>query len=627
MRIICLYILLIVAIGTNAQSNFIQKADTSFAHQEYLDAMNYYLKALKNDPKDKHSSYRIAECLRVMNKYGEAAEWYEKAMENGYTGNDLWKNYGDVLVLQGNYQGALTAYQQYSNAFPDDKRIKLKIESCKYALENKDKPYSFKISNESKINSVFSDYGVARVGNRIIFASTRFEETNDTRFDQNTGQGFSDFYEAVFNTKDSIYENVKKSKGAINTKFNDGTFTYHEASKTGYFMQCNGESGKKENCRIYYSSYDPVGNIWSDSKVFEHTKDAYVGHPAISQDGNTLYFVSNMPGGFGGKDIWMIRKENGSWGQPVNAGPSVNTIEDEMFPSFSGDSMLYFSSNGLKGFGGLDIFGVRLINGKISGTPENMNLPINSSADDFSIFFTSVNTGSFCSNRKGGKGDDDIYSFKLAPLELVAIGNIVENLKMKPMSGVKVTMKGTDGTEHVAITDNKGEYQFRDLKPNVTYTVSVQKKGYFGDAKTLATGNVKFSKEYSKKTGYDLDFGMLKLTKEEVEIPNIYYEFNKWELNEYSKRSLDQLSVMLKETPNVKVVLNSHTDEKGSDEYNLKLSERRAKSVVDYLVSTGISSERLEAKGWGESAPLIRNAQTDEDHAKNRRTTFKVTEK
>ncbi len=611
----------------SAQSGLMQKADTAYARQEYLDAMNYYLKVLKNEPKQKHAIFRIAECFRAMNKYGEAAEWYEKAMDAGYQGKDLWKNYADMLVLQGNYQGAMTAYQQYSELHPDDKHVRLKIDACKYSLENRDKVFSYKITNESAINSTYSDYGAARLDNKIIFASTRVEETENSRFDQNTGQGFSDFYEATFNSKDSIYEQVRKSKGAINTKFNDGTFSYHSPSQTGYYMQCNGESGKKEDCRIYFSKYNSKTNSWSASEVFDYMNGAYVGHPSITDDGNTLYFVSTMPGGFGGKDIWFVKKENSTWSKPVNAGPSVNTIADEMFPCVSGDTMLYFSSDGLKGFGGLDLFGIRMINGKFSGTPENLNLPINSSADDFSIFFTSFNSGTFCSNRPGGKGDDDIYSFRLSPLKLSAKGNIVENLKLKPMSGVKVTMKGSDGTEHVSTTDSKGGYEFNDLKPNVTYTVSVQKKGYFGDAKTLATGNVKYAKEYSKKTGYDLDFGMLKLTKEEVEIPNIYYEFNKAELNEYSRKSLDQLSVMLKETPDVKVVLNAHTDEKGSDDYNLKLSERRAMAVVNYLISTGISSERLDAKGYGESLPLVKNAQTEEEHSKNRRTTFKVTQK
>lgn len=605
-----------------------QKADTAFANKEYLDALAAYQKVFKANEREKKAAYMTAECYRIMNKYRESAIWYEKAMEAGYSEKELWKNYAEVLVLNGSYEGALSAYKQYDKASPEDKHIKLKIEACKYAIENKDKPFSFKVVNESKINSEVSDYGVGRFGNKLIFASTRIEQDENARFDQYTGQGFSDFYEASFNSKDSVYENAKKLKGSVNTKYNDGTFTFHEATRTGYFMQCNGESGKKENCNIFIAAYEPRNNSWSDAKLFDYSnKDYSVGHPAISNDGKTLFFVSNMPGGFGGKDIWVIRKENEKWGTPVNAGPVINTIEDEMFPNVSGDTALYFSSNGLKGFGGLDIFLIRLVNGKLSGSAENLNLPINSSADDFSCFFTSPNTGTFCSNRPGGKGDDDIYSFKLAPLKLVAIGNIVESMKMKPMAGLKVTMKGTDGSTLTTTTDKDGNYTFENLKPNVTYTVSVQKKGYFGDAKTLATGNVKFSKEYSKKTGYDLDFGMLKLTKEEVEIPNIYYEFNKWELNEYSKKSLDQLSVMLKETPNVKVILNSHTDEKGSDEYNMKLSERRAKSVVDYLVSTGIAADRLEAKGYGETQPLVKNATTDEEHSKNRRTTFKVKEK
>lgn len=625
MKVRLLIFFSILSISLSAQ-NLMQKADTAFAQQEYLDALNYYLKINKADEKNKRAAFMIGECFRIMNKYSAAVQWYETAMQNGYSEKEIWKKYGDVLVMTGSYDGALTAYQTYSKAVPSDEKIKLKIEACKYALANKDKAFTYKVTNESKLNSDASEYGICRIGNKIIFASTRPDENASNSFDQYTGQLFSDFFEATFNEKDSTYENVKKLKGEVNTKHNDGTSAYHAFSKTGYFSRSDGS--KKENFNIYTAKYNEKDNSWNDVKPFEYYNKEYsVGHPAVTADGNTMFFVSSLPGGMGGKDIWMVRRSAGIWGAPVNAGPSINTIEDEMFPSVSGDSILYFSSNGLKGFGGLDIFSVPLINSAISGSPQNLNLPINSSADDFSIVFTSVNTGSFCSNRAGGKGDDDIWSFKLAPLELIAIGNIVESMKLKPMAGVKVVMKGSDGTEFTATTDSKGTYSFADLKPNITYTVSVTKKGYFGDAKTLATGNVKFSKEYSKNTGYDLDFGLLKLTKEEVEIPNIYYEFNSAKLNEYSKKSLDQLSVMLKETPNVKVSLNAHTDEQGSDDYNLKLSERRAQSVVDYLISTGIDSNRLIAKGFGESQPLIKDAKTDEEHSKNRRTTFKVTEK
>jgi len=259
--------------------------------------------------------------------------------------------------------------------------------------------------------------------------------------------------------------------------------------------------------------------------------------------------------------------------------------------------------------------------------PVNLHKPINSSADDFSIIFKNEHSGLFCSNREGGVGDDDIYSFKLAPLILSALGTILDSKNEKPVSGVTVTMTGNDGSILTTQTDSKGNYLFIDLKPNVKYTVGIAKKGYFGDSKTLATGNEKYSKEYSKKSGYDLDFGIIKLTREEIEIPNIYYEFNKWELNSECKKELDKLINILKETPDVSVVINSHTDEKGSDEYNLTLSQKRAQTVVEYVVAGGIETKRLSAKGYGESQPLKKNAQTDEEHSKNRRTTFKITSK
>lgn len=630
MKLVLIVVFLLLSNLVSAQMSVLEKADSCLRFGDNYDALEYYKKALKKEEyKNQYPRiyFSMGLCYKTENKYVEAMQWFEKSEREGYKDKELYFNLGEMKMDLGDYTSALNYFETYGESGGNPKLADNRYKSCQFALKHINERPLFEVSNEKQLNTTFSDYGICIVGDNLFFASTRMED-NGQRYDTYTGQGFSDLYAAGLDKKNNQYTKPEKLKGDVNTKFNEGTIAYDNQHKQLYYMQCNGTSGKKDICTIIQAAKNEKSNKWEVVKTVEVNSHGYsVGHPAISSDGSIMYFVSDMPGGKGGKDIWLMKKQtDGSWGDIRNVS-EVNSEGDEMFPYDSGDSVLYFSSNGLIGFGGLDIYKAGIRKNGMLGTPQNLLIPFNSPGDDFSIILTSKESGHICSNRIGGVGDDDIYSFKLIPVVLSVSGNVRDKQSQKNLSGVMVTLKGSDGSVETVETDNKGNYVFTTLKPNVDYTIQLSKDGYFGDSRPLKTGNEKFSKEYSKANGNDYDFSLLKITKQEIEIPNIYYDFDSAVLREESKKELDKLANIMKETPNVSIVINSHTDEQGTDEYNLKLSDRRANAVVDYLISKGITAQRLSAKGYGESMPIKKNAQTDTEHQTNRRTTFKVTKK
>ncbi|MCC7050963.1 MAG: OmpA family protein, partial [Bacteroidia bacterium] len=602
--------------------------DSCLREGDNLNAIKIYKKILKKNEAANvppRIYYQIGIAHQQGNRYAEALEYFDKAIKVNFINPEVYFNYGLMKIGLGKYSDAISAFEMYKESDGENivKADKL-IASCKFAIKMSKEIQTHEIHNEKELNSESSDYGLGMAKNKLLFSSTRIEK-NDAKLDNYTGQGFSDFYESE--NKNGHWSKPVKITGDINTKFNEGSIVFNN-SMQAYYMQCNGEKGKKDLCNILKAEYDSKQNKWINPVPLKINSQGYsIGHPALSTDAKTLYFVSDMPGGAGGKDIWKSLFKNGEWTTPINI-TEINTDGNEMFPYVLEDSLLYFSSDGLIGMGGLDLFKIKLNENEPVGKPINMGIPFNSNADDFSIVFTSSETGLFCSNREGGVGDDDIYSFSLLPVVLSVSGNITDKATLKNISGVLITVKGNDGSVLTAESDSKGHYKIEGLQPNISYTISLSKDGYFGDAKELKTGNEKYSKEFSKNNGNDYDFSLVKINvKQEVEIPNIYYDFNSAILRDESKTELKKLVVMLTETPTVSVTINSHTDEQGADDYNLKLSEKRAQAVVDYLISEGINANRLTAKGFGESQPLIKNAQTDEEHQKNRRTTFKVTKK
>jgi len=627
MKKVTLLIIGIALINNLTAQTPLQKADSVFnKNKDYYNSISLYNKALKKATSDetKYIYFQIGECYRNGNQYTQAQTWYQKAINAGCSITVLNLRMGEMLLLSGDYSGAKTYFEKFLAEAPTDIIAKKRLEACNLGLKGQNEKPLFEINVQKDLSSLAGDYGPAYFkNNKIIFSSTRMEGTN--KYDPATAQGFSDLYESTYDLQKSQWSKPSKLNGTINTGFNEGTFTFDPTSNYCYYSQCNGASGKLLQCNIMYAHYNETLNTWESSTLFDFNSQTFrIQHAALSADGKSIYFSSDMPGGYGGADIYVIKKVGETWSKPENLGDVINTIGNEGFPFFSGDTLFIFSSDGQTGFGGLDIFMSNYKNGKFS-LPLNIMPPINSSSDDFGLVFkNSKNEGLFSSNRPGGIGDDDIYTYNLIPVILVASGNIKDKATLKNLENAVAVFKGSDGSIDSVYTDSKGNYEFDKIKPNVKYIIKAGKKGYFNDSKILTIGDELYSKTFNKSTGYDIDFLLLKMTREEIKIDNIYYDYDKWDLREESKKELDKIIHLLIETPDVNIQISSHTDERGAKNYNIDLSQLRAQSVVNYFISNGISPSRLVAKGYGFSNPVYKNAKTEEQHQMNRRTTFKI---
>lgn len=612
----------IITTGAFAQTN-LEMGNDAYNAKEYTEALDYYQKVLKKPYKGvdvPDLKFKVAECLRYTGKYEEAIAAYDDAKAAGYSNPNYLFHQGTIYLKQGNYESAKKKFEAFLEAVPGDKDATRFLNNAKFATSTtEDKSlYTFKI--ESALNSPYNDYAPFMVKDKLIFTSSRLEEKGQEVYTYD-GQGFSSLYTSTY-VKDSKSWSTPAKATALATEFNDGVLTYCDKTKTAYYTRCNDNKSKTVQCGIVESTYDESAGTWSAPKpiALALAQKGDMEQPAISADGEVLYFVSRMEGGQGGTDIWMMRKSGSQWGEPQNLGNNVNTEFDEMFP-VENNGMLYFSSEGLTGYGALDLFSTTNSNGTWS-KPTNLRAQFNSSADDFFITFAKDGSGYFTSNRKGGSGGDDIYSFFVTPVTLTVKGRITDQDGGAGIAGAMVYLTTADGIDST-LTDANGEYTFT-LDKDKDYKINVSNPGYFGDSRKLTTQGEKFSKEFSKATGYNYDFAIKKIPKTEIKIDNIYYDYDSYTLREESKPSLDILVKLLEDTPGALVQINSHTDERGKQPYNQKLSEDRAKSVVDYLVSKGISQGRLSWKGFGFAQPVIKGAKTEEEHQQNRRTAFQV---
>ncbi|HPC26963.1 MAG TPA: OmpA family protein, partial [Paludibacteraceae bacterium] len=366
--------------------------------------------------------------------------------------------------------------------------------------------------------------------------------------------------------------------------------------KTMYFSRAQQSQEKDMGAEIYYSKR--AGGSWSTPQRITIFKDSSisVAHPAIAPDGETLYFVSDHPSGFGGKDIYRAVLESGECKYVENLGPSINTPGDEMFPTIRIDGTLYFSSNGHPGFGGLDIF--KAVQNKDGMWQiKNMGMPVNSSSDDFGITFEgNAERGYFSSNRNENRGYDAIWSFELPEIIYLLEGKVVDE-NVQPVPDAKIRIVSNTGVNAYTQTKKDGSYRFK-LEKDAEYVMLASARGYLNQQNKLSTMGVQESKTYH------VDFKLYPINKP-IKIENIFYEFGKWDLTPASEKALQELVQVLKDNPNITIELSSHTDYVGDNQFNKILSEKRAQSVVDYLIKHGIEKERLTAVGYGEEQPVV----------------------
>ncbi len=646
-------ILVCMSLPTIAQKNYLRDADIAFRNNQYFNAIELYKQAYGKSKKAEQKAkilYRTAVSYQHINDLKGAETYYSKAIAAKYPDADAVLKLAECLKQQGKYPEAITEYNNYKKLNPSDPKADIGIKSCELSQKWKDNPVRYKVENMALINSKESDFSPAfsdqKKYSTLVFTSTR-EGATGLHVDVTTGQNHSDLYETKLD-KNGKWSQPAPLVATIDGPFNEGATSISKKADLIFITRCPESKGKKLGCQIFMAKKQ--GSGWAEPTELPFNIDSIAfGHPAISADGKTLFFVTKMAGGYGGKDIWKssFDQKANAWGQPVNLGPTINTAGDEMFPYMADDNKtLYFSSNYHPGMGGLDIFKAEMsADGKFTKAPENMKFPLNSAADDFGIVFEGKKQkGYFTSNRENGKGSDDIWSFYLPPLVFNLKGIVVSSGgtkgigKGEPVTNVKVNLLGSDGALNEAMTSAAGTYSFK-LKENVSYTVTVEtskqsvsatyKDGYLAskDAGALTTVQEPNSKDYVK------DFELTPVEKE-IRMPEIQYDLGKWDLRPESKDSLNFLYQTLVDNPTIICELNSHTDSRGDAKKNQELSQKRAQSCVDYLVNEKhIPATRLVAKGYGKSKLLItddviKKAKTKEEkealHQKNRRTAFRI---
>ena len=602
-----------------AQSERTKKADMAFEQGEYFKALQLYQKVYEKGKIDKQTkayvTFQIAECYRYIGNFRKAEMKYKSAIAKKYQNPLVFLYYGQMLRANGKYDLAIEQFKKYLELVPDDKEAQIALKSSELSKEWMLHPTRYQIENIRKINSKESEFAPAIADNegRTIYFTTTAKIDQFTKINKITGKYFTSIMETWL-TRKGEWTQPKPLNDTINSPFDDGVCTLTDNFNVMYFTRCNIVRGQKMGCNIYKATRKPDGD-WEKAEYVPILPDSIsIGHPSITEDGLTLYFSAEITNkGYGGKDIWKVvrkSKDSEKWSEPINLGPEINTEGNEVFPFIRDNGVLYFASDYHPGLGGLDIFRARYDKTYKKWIVENMKFPINSPADDFAIVFKKgKEEGFFTSNRKKteiyngdelvetirSRGSDDIYSFVLPPLEFKLAGKVFDNQTGEPLPDVKVKIYGSDGTEVAIKTNKKGEYSYT-LKPGVEYIYVISKKGFLVNKGKVSTVNIEYNKTFTDSVY------MAEIDKP-VEIPNIYYDFGKWSLKEESKKELDKLADLLKSNPNIVIEISSHTDMVGDEVSNQILSQKRAQSVVDYLISKGINPDRLIAKGYGESKP------------------------
>ncbi|MDD2635349.1 MAG: OmpA family protein [Bacteroidales bacterium] len=611
-RIVLVMLILIFPIIMLGQKALIEKGDGYYNTYMFDLAKDYYEKALSSitaQAVKADVNYKLGYCYKMLGNSDKAEMYFGVAVKNyvkGVIKPDVLLFYADALKMNGKYEEAIDIYKQYLQVSPQDHRASSGLAACKLVPKWINRPTRYKVVNVSKFNTMHLDFSptwASKDYRSLYFTSSR-EGSMGSRDNYKSGQKFTDIFEVSQDRKGNWSEPTPLA-GGVNTEDDEGASTVSLKGSEMFFTRC--KAGKKidEPCKIFYTN--KKGNAWGEPVQvsiagFENYE---VGYPALSKDDKTLYFSAEAPAGYGGMDLYMaerIGKSGYEFGRPVNLGNVVNTLGDEVFPTIRSNGTLYFASDGHKGMGGLDIYKTIMDdNGTITGI-ENMKYPINSSFDDFGIVFEGdKETGYFSSNRKGGKGSDDLYSFSLPPLVINLNGLVrdttdIDHIKL--LKDAKITILNDAGVAGELVSSTTGGFTF-ELEQDQNYKVKAEvTKDYFSNSITFSTFNVEYD------TVINIVINLAKIPKI-ITLPNIEYEYDKAELRPESTVALDGLVKTMEDNPNLTIELRAHTDFRGRDEYNMELSLARAKSCVDYLIEKGIAADRLTAKGLGESEPKI----------------------
>ncbi|WP_053976624.1 OmpA family protein [Mangrovimonas xylaniphaga] len=616
--LLCLLMCVAASYGQNAQT---EKADQLFESYQYMDAIDAYLKLVDNRSADTYVYKQLGDCYYNVFNTEEAAKWYAMATQTTQDAETYYR-YAQTLKSQGKYEEANKQMDVFAKLMPEDQRAITHMKNPNYVPRLADQSKLFDVENVDINNQEQSDFGsVLSNDNTLYFVSSRGSNKKDNW----TDRPYLDIYQSVRNEDGTLSE--PEELKSLNTPFHDGPITLSADGNTMIFARDGLSTGnykkvKKNNVKVgqqgLYSATKQDGK-WGNIQALPFNSTEYsVSHPSLSADGQTLYFASNMPGGFGDTDIWKVSVNGGAYGTPENLGANVNTAGKEGFPFISEDHILYFASTGKQGLGGFDIFKVDL--GK-NEDAINLGKPVNTKSDDFSFSVnTKYNVGYFSSNRTGV---DNIY--KAIPVCIAeAVALVKDAISGSVLTNASVSI--LDSQNNVIATkdnDASGTAAFK-VECETAYYFNVSRQGY-----KTASAQVSPSKGGTTNVTVVLEPEHELITETEVKLNNIYFEFDKSNITQQGAFELDRLVGVMKEYPEMEILVRSHTDTKGNHEYNQKLSERRAQATVQYLISKGIAKDRLSAKGMGSSEPKIdcKSKCTKEEDAQNRRSEFLIVKK
>jgi outer membrane protein OmpA-like peptidoglycan-associated protein/tetratricopeptide (TPR) repeat protein len=686
--IFCIIFSLPVLAQRNQQR--IAVGDEFFEREQFNEAIEVYERVLQRSgvaDERKEISFKIAESYRRLLNYSEARKWYVISLNLGYYDPIIYRHLSEMSLGLEEFETAISYAYNYLEEKPDDDLALKLLESGKFAQENYFKETIFEVSNESGINNPGQQWGIAMLENvavvhqdqarvdeqfdldirlrynnifywvwitrtlkeRIIFSSTRPFEGSETN-------GYSNIFQATFNRRMGDWDKPRLLTGDINSDYYDGFLSYDPVNEIGYFMNSGIIDGNRATADIYTVKYNEPRDTWGTPELFVFNSEEFnVGYPSINEDGTVLYFASDMEGGYGLYDIYkMVKDEDGKWGDPINLGPTINTEFNDSYPFIAGD-VLYFSSYGHPGFGGFDVFYSVIDENGEYGNPINMGAPINSSADDFGfVIDENYSRGFFSSSRPGGKGEDDIYSFRVVPKSFQVQGRVTDEITGDPIAGLQVIFYDDRNNFLETTTNQQGFYDMPDLSTDVNYYIAAYPENYKPIEDTLAVRDQLLANRFLVITDYERNFALRPIDHEDDEeqdmlasdlepsirdlisrerdgdpftlsdedFPEIYFDFGMANLSREAISKLDIIIDFLNDNPGKGVIVHAHTDEISGYLINFYLSQQRAKSVADHLERKGIDPSRIYTIGHGKMELVIPNAQTSEEHRLNRRAQF-----
>jgi peptidoglycan-associated lipoprotein len=622
---------LLVSLLSSCANRAMKRGDKKFEREEFEAAIQDYKAALAKGQDVAMLNYKIAESYRRSNRLPLSEPFYKSALDANLKKEDAFFYYGLALKANARYQEASSQIDSYLTLGTNRalmNRARLEADHLKVVQDILDKSAPYEVRNLENLNSAGSDWAPVVTNGELVFSSTR-----DGKVYAGNGEGFNDIFAIKFdNPTEATGGTVRKFPDLINQpETHESSATFTPDGRTMVFARSNtGRRKGRQNVDLYVSQFK--SEAWTEPKLISISDpNAWDASPAFAPDGRTLYFVSDRRGGRGGNDIYKTTLDaNGRFSRPVNLGEDINTPGNDNFPHVAPDGTLYISSDGHPGLGMMDIFRI-----DENGKPVNLGTPVNSEADDFAFYLADESMGYFASNRAGGLGGDDIYLARKTDrkrINLFVDGTVIERRETAtaPVPNAPVLLQDRQGNKiRETVADAEGKFSFR-LDSAMTYSLVTEKEGYFTARELLSTvGKVPPQSQLTQEETDIRLTAQLTLTPivkdKAIVLENIFYDLDKADIRPDAAEELDKLVQTLKDNPRISIELSSHTDVRGSDAYNMDLSQRRAQSAVDYIVSQGIDRNRLTARGYGETRLVIPNAQTEEQHQVNRRTEFRVT--